>query len=68
MNLQGVEMLNLDNQFCYTSKQKKHLIKNKNERKTGSYSNLKGEKRQTSDMSLIQKWSHLVVSRCLGLK
>lgn len=27
MNLQGVEMLNLDNQFCYTSKQKKHLIK-----------------------------------------
>lgn len=29
MNLQGVEMLNLENQFCYTPKQKKHLVKNK---------------------------------------
>lgn len=51
MNLQGVEMLNLDNQFCSASKQKEYLIKknnkkkHKNESKTGSHSNLKGEKR-----------------------
>lgn len=44
MNLQGVEMLNLDNQFCYTSKQKKHLIKNKNESKTELFQPEGGEK------------------------